>query len=181
MSTYVILLRGVNVGKAKRVPMAELKLVLAEIGCTRATTLLNSGNAVVAHPKISSAALAAKVGAAISARFGFEVPVVVQTCDDLGAVVAANQLEVDEADHPRLLVAFAQSKTSIATLAPLAGLISPEERFVLTDHAAFLYCAGGILQSKAGDALLGKFGKAVTTRNWATVLKLHALTNQGAD
>ncbi len=46
MPVYVALLRGVNVGKAKRVPMADLRAVLAGLDCTDVATLLNSGNAV---------------------------------------------------------------------------------------------------------------------------------------
>ena len=51
----------------------------------------------------------------------------------------------------------------------------PPERFAIGDNAAYLHCAGGILESRAGAALLGKAGQALTTRNWATVLKLCAL------
>ena len=49
---------------------------------------------------------------------------------------------------------------------------------MLGRHAAYLHCPAGILESRAGEALLGKLGRAATTRNWATVLKLHALAGQ---
>jgi uncharacterized protein (DUF1697 family) len=45
-------------------------------------------------------------------------------------------------------------------------------------HAAYLHCASGIVESKAGEALLGKAGTSATTRNWATTLKLYALTSE---
>ncbi len=54
----------------------------------------------------------------------------------------------------------------------------PPEQFAVGKNAAYLLCAAGILESKAGEALLGKAGKSATTRNWATVLKLRALTNE---
>lgn len=180
MPTFVVLLRGVNVGKAKRVPMADFRATLLELGCTKATTLLNSGNAVVEHTRTTSQALATKVATALAARFGFEVPVVVKSGTELRAVIAANELVVPEADHSRLLVAFAQSHEAIASLERLSTLVSPPERFLVREHAAYLHCPHGILESKAAEALLGKTGKAVTTRNWATVLKLHALAQQGA-
>jgi uncharacterized protein (DUF1697 family) len=59
--------------------------------------------------------------------------------------------------------------------APLVPLAKAPERLIVTEHAAYLYCPDGILQSKVGEAMLGKAGKGVTTRNWATVLKIHAL------
>ena len=54
-------------------------------------------------------------------------------------------------------------------------LVEPPEEFAIGRHAAYLYCARGILESKAGEAMLGKPGRAATTRNWATTLKLQAL------
>lgn len=181
MPTYVVLLRGVNVGKAKRVPMADLKQLLLGLGCTRAATLLNSGNAVVQHPRVASATLAGRVAAALAARFGFEVPVIVKSGSEFGQVVAGNPLTVDEAEHARLLVALGQRPESLAPLADLAPLAAPPERLLIGEHAAYLHCAAGILQSQAATALLGPRGRAITTRNWATVLKLQALVNAVAD
>jgi len=180
MPSYVVLLRGVNVGKAKRVPMADFKQVLLTLGCTRAITILNSGNAVVEHPKIASASLASKIAEALEARFGFTVPVIVKSGVEFGEVVSGNEIAVSAAEHPRLLVVFAQSKESIASLESLASVVAPPERLQLAGHAAYLHCAAGILESKAANVLLGKLGQAVTTRNWATVLKLHALAAQSA-
>lgn len=73
MPTEVVLLRAVNVGKANRVPMADFKTVLPDRGCARATTRLNSGNAVVQQPKTASAVLARKIAQVLWARFGFTV------------------------------------------------------------------------------------------------------------
>jgi uncharacterized protein (DUF1697 family) len=58
-------------------------------------------------------------------------------------------------------------------------MLQPAERFHIGNRAAYLHCAGGILQSKAGSALLDKLGREITTRNWATVLKLQALLSSG--
>jgi len=63
-------------------------------------------------------------------------------------------------------------------LTAIESLIVPPEQFAVGKNAAYLHCAAGILESKAGKALLGGAGRSATTRNWATVLKLQALTNQ---
>jgi uncharacterized protein (DUF1697 family) len=180
MPSYIVPLRGVNVGKAKRVPMADFKQVLLAVGCTDAVTMLNSGNAVVQHPDVDSGALATRMAEAMEGRFGFSVPVIVKSAVEFNEVVLGNKLGVAESDHARLLVAFAQSEAFIVSLESLATLVTPSESFQLGRHAAYLYCAGGILESKAANALLGRFGRAVTTRNWATVLKLHALSGYAA-
>ena len=72
MPVYIALLRGVNVGKAKRVPMAELKALLAGLGYDRVETLLNSGNAVFHATKASPKELAQEIAGAIFGTFKFE-------------------------------------------------------------------------------------------------------------
>lgn len=178
MTTYVAFLRGVNVGKGKRVPMAELRALLADLGCTDVATLRNSGNAVLRAERATPGKLAAAITAAIAARLDVEVPVVVKSFATLAAVVADNPLRVDAAEASRLLVAFAPDAKALAGLAPLRELIVAPEQFAIGTAAAYLYCAAGILESKAGEALLGKLGRAVTTRNWATVQLVLALAQQ---
>ena len=175
MPTFVALLRGINVGKAKRVPMAELRALLCELGYTQVSTLLNSGNAVFQARKGTPAKLATDIAGAIASRLGIDVPVIVKSEKALAAIIAANTLAVDAPDHSRLLVAFVQDPKVLTGLAAIEPLIVPPEQLLVGPHAAYLHCASGILESKAGEALLGKAGKGATTRNWATVLKLEAL------
>jgi len=179
---FIALLRGVNVGGAKRVPMADWRTLMAELGYTRVATLLNSGNAVF-HATGSTSATkkhAVAIADGLATRLKVEVPVIVKSASELDAIVAGNTLARSASKDPafdpsRLLVAFAPDAAVLAGLAPVAALVRPPEQFVLGPHAAYLHCAGGILESKAGEALLGKAGRAATTRNWATTLKLHAL------
>jgi uncharacterized protein (DUF1697 family) len=155
--------------------MAQLRELLDGLGFSGVRTLLNSGNAVFDASARSTRALAATIHAQLLEQLGVDVPVVVLTAQALQAAVAGNALQVAE-DHPsRLLVAFAQEPAALAGLASLKPLVRPPERLAIGANAAYLYCAGGILESRAGAALLGKAGQAVTTRNWATVLKLSAL------
>ena len=178
MPNFVALLRGVNVGKAKRLPMAELRALLSDLKYTSVATLLNSGNAVFHASKGTPAKLAADIAAAISGRFKLDVPVIVKSEAELAAIIAENPITADELDHSRYLVIFAQDTSSLADLAAIESLVVPPERFLLGKNAAYLLCASGILGSKAGEALLGKVGKFVTTRNLATTLKLNALANE---
>ena len=73
MYTHVVLLRGVNVGKGNRIPMATFKSLLQRMGCEDVRTLLNSGNAVVSRPKVSAGTLAGEVGSAIHDTVGLDV------------------------------------------------------------------------------------------------------------
>lgn len=175
MPAFVALLRGVNVGKAKRVPMADLRSLLAAMGYSGVATLLNSGNAVFHAARGPPARHAADIAAAISAELRFEVPVIVKSASEIAAIIAENPLGTHATDHSRLLVAFTQDSGGLQSLVGIGSLVTPPEQFVLGRNAAYLHCPQGILGSEAGEALLGRTGKAATTRNWATTLKLGAL------
>ncbi len=75
---------------------------------------------------------------------------------------------------------FTQDAQALAGLAAIGPLVVPPEQFAVGKSAAYLLCANGILESKAGAALLGKAGKFATSRNMATTLKLMALLAPGA-
>jgi uncharacterized protein (DUF1697 family) len=175
MPVFVALLRGVNVGKAKRVPMADLRSLLADLGYSEVKTLLNSGNAVFHSSGLSPAAHARAIAEAIQEHLSVEVPVIVKSAKQLSAIVRENPFSSDATDHSRLMVAFTRDDESLSGLRGIEALVSLPEGFVVGKHAAYLHCASGILESKAAEALLGKAGRAATTRNWATTLKIHAI------
>lgn len=178
MPRFVALLRGVNVGRANRVPMAELRGLLEAQGYGDVRTLLNSGNAVFTGKAGTSRVHADRIRSGLSARLAVDVPVIVKSAQEMAAIEAENVLATAATDASRLLVAFAPDARVLAGLAPIASLVVAPERLHIGAHAAYLWCANGILQSKAGEALLGKPGKAATTRNWATVSKIGALLRE---
>src|SRR5512133_3355110 len=179
MPRFVVLLRGVNVGKGNRVPMAEFRALLEAQGFTEVRTLLNSGNAVFQSPGRSANAHAKAIGGALQERLGLSVNVVVKSSSDFLAAVAENTLAPAADQHSRFLVAFAQAQAAIDALAALRPIVRAPERLLIGKHAAYLHCAHGILESPVASALLGKAGRAVTTRNWATTLKLETLLRAG--
>jgi len=178
MQIFIALLRGINVGKAKRLPMADLRALLVKLGYTGVATLLNSGNAVFQAATGTPAKHAENIASAIATNLKLEVPVIVKSAKELQAVVAENRLALGAANHSHLLAIFAQHIKALSELGAVESLVVAPEQFALGKNAAYLHCTNGILNSKAGEALLGKSGKLVTTRNWATVLKLQALVNK---
>ena len=93
MTTFIALLRGVNVGKAKRVPMVEFRSLLSALGHTNVVTLLNSGNAVFRARSGTPRAHAARIAAAIAQKLKVEVPVIVKSARELAAIVAENPFD----------------------------------------------------------------------------------------
>ncbi|WP_233267594.1 DUF1697 domain-containing protein [Algibacter sp. L1A34] len=86
MKTYIALLRGVNVGGKKKVLMAELRDFLTEIGFKNVQTYIQSGNIIFNSEEEEQFKLEEKIGDAILANFGFEVPVLVRTHQELEAI-----------------------------------------------------------------------------------------------
>lgn len=180
MPVFVALLKGVNVGQAKRIPMAAFRALLASLGYLDVRTLLNSGNAIFRGADVPQARHAAAIHDALVATLGLDVQVVVKSSRDWHAIVRENTLAADSDDPSRLLVVFAQSHAAIDALRPLERG-TPPERFVVGRHAAYLRCPDGVLSGQVGSALLGKAGRDVTTRNWTTVGKLTALLAEVED
>jgi uncharacterized protein (DUF1697 family) len=175
VTTFVALLRGINVGKAKRIAMKDLRDLLTDLGYREVVTLLNSGNVVFKATKGTSTKHAAEIAKAISTALSIDVPVIVKSAQELAAIVSENSLAISAANFSYLLVAFVQDTKKLAALSAVEAQVAPPERCVVGKNAAYLYCSNGIAESKAASALLGKAGQTVTTRNWATVLKLQTL------
>ena len=178
MPAFVALLRGVNVGKAKRVAMADWRAQLQSLGYSEVTTLLNSGNAVFCAKAAPSRNYATAIAAEFARKMKFSVQVVVKSSKEFSSVVVENPFANSAPDPSRVLVAFAQNPKALDDLRSLAVLVQPPEGFSVGKYAAYLHLPKGILQSKVATALLGKAGESVTTRNWATSLKLQALLTE---
>lgn len=175
MTTWIGLLRGINVGKAKRLAMADLKRLVEEAGYSDARTLLNSGNVVFRGQAESPARVAARLEQGIERVAGFHANVVAITAATLATIVEQNGLTAQSDDHARLLVAFVQDASRLDALRPLASRDWGEEAVAIGAHAAYVWSPRGVLASAALDAIGRELKDHATTRNWATVQKLAAL------
>lgn len=176
MATYVALLRGINVGRAKRVAMADLRKLVGELGHSNVRTLLNSGNVVFEASRQTPSRIASEMEAAIEQSAGFSASVIVVTATDLDRIVEDNPLTDVATDPSKLLVAFVSKPAELKKASPLVGTKWGSDALALGKKSAYLWCAGGILESKLAKEFGRAMGTATTTRNWATVLKLQAMT-----
>lgn len=177
MTTWVALLRGINVGKAKRIAMADLRTVVASAGFEDVRTLLNSGNVVFRGPRGQAPRVAAALEKAIDAHTGFHAHVVVLDAADLATVVDEHSLA--QADNPsRLLVGFVQDAGRLAALAPLTARDWEPEALAVGSRAAYMWLPDSIADSALVAAVSRALGTYVTTRNWATVQKLYAMARE---
>jgi uncharacterized protein (DUF1697 family) len=178
--TYAALLRGINVGGAKKVPMAELRALLAELGHSDVRTHLNSGNAVFTTDlPVAEDGLARALEAGIEKRFGFTVDCLVRDHTYLRAVAEACPFPAAELEGKQLHATFYSGPLDPDRFAALDRASYLPEEFQLGDRVLYLYAPDGLGRSKLGEALsrpaLNK-GLTATSRNWNTVVKLVELT-----
>ncbi len=172
---HVAFLRGINVGKAKRVVMADLRVLIEGLGYGDVRTLLNSGNAVFSATSATASNAAARIEEALAKTLGVSARVTTLTAPELAAIVVENPL-LEIADNPsRFLVAVLNDPIDRARLEPLLEQDWGGDALAIGSRVAYVWCAGGILESRLLKAVERALGGAVTSRNWATILKLHAL------
>lgn len=170
---YAALLRGINVGGNKKVPMAELRAVLAGLGWEDVRTYVNSGNAVFAAERRSPGELAGELEAAIAARFGFTVSCLVRSAGELRAAVDACPYPAADLDPAKLLVLFLDRAPDAERLAAVdAAAFAPDE-FRVGERELYCWFPEGMGRSRLPGALeTACRGRTVTGRNWRTVTRL---------
>lgn len=159
-------------GRAKRIAMSDLRKTVERLGNDRVRTLLNSGNVVFEAKRPRVAELAHSIETGIASAFGVSAGVVVVAASDLIAIIDENPLRTVATDPARYMVAFVAKSAYLARAKPLLEEDWAPESFAIGAKAAYLWCANGIADSKLSKAFARVMGDAVTTRNWATVLKL---------
>ena len=180
MTVHVALLRGINVGKAKRVAMADLKEVAESLGHKEVRTVLNSGNLVFAAKAGTTAAIGRALERAIEAKLGVTSRVTVLTASELEAIARANPLLAQATDPARLLVTVLAESALGARLGDVGKASWKPEAFALGARAAYLWCPEGQIDSPLAKAVFKALGDGATSRNWATIEKLRALASNPA-
>jgi uncharacterized protein (DUF1697 family) len=175
-TTWVVLLRGINVGGNKRVAMAGLRDLLGSLGYEDVRTVLQSGNAILTTGKITAAALQAEIESGITRQFGLDVKVIALTAAELAASVDANPFAAGGAAAKELHVAFLSASAPEGKIAAIDREALTPDEFEVGNRVLYLRLANGITGSRLPnwERLLGL---TVTVRNWNTVSKLLALTS----
>ncbi|WP_327178772.1 DUF1697 domain-containing protein [Streptomyces sp. NBC_01335] len=178
-TTYALLLRGINVGGHRRVPMPELRALLTELGHSGVTTYLQSGNAVLTATSDDEKEVAAEIERAVEKHFGFAVDCLVRSGAYLRAVADACPFPAAELEGKQLHVTFYDEPVTEDRFAPVDPAAHLPEEFRLGDRALYLYAPDGLGRSDLAAALARPAvtkGLVATSRNWNTVAKLVELT-----
>jgi uncharacterized protein (DUF1697 family) len=174
MQQYVALLRGINVGPHKRIPMQRLREVLADAGFEDIATYVQSGN-VVLRGSGSDTEVARQIERAIHDEWGFDVATVTRSRRELAAVIKHSPF-ADVADDPaRYTVTFFPAKPPRALVADLDDLLG-DDLVELHGRDLYTWSPHGISNSTLMPVLGRRSAKLDgTARNWRTVERLLAM------
>lgn len=180
MGNRVALIRGINVGRAKRVAMADLRAMVEDLGYRDVRTVLNSGNVVFTADDATADEAASRIEDGLAERLGVPARVTVLTGAELSDALDENPL-ADVADDPsRLLLAVLADRADRASLEHLLDEDWAPEALAVGPRVAYLWCPDGIGKSRLNDAVNGALGDGVTARNLKTMDRLRALlTDEG--
>ena len=174
MGNYVALLRGINVGRAKRVAMADLCQIVESLGGTRVRTILNSGNVCFRSTKRSAPALAAALRDAVRKQLAVDCAVLVLAAETYRQILVTNPLTEAGVDPARFLVAFVASAPDLEPIRACLPQVMPPDRLAVGEAAAYLWCASGVLESPVSKLVSRAAGETTTTRNWSTAQRVLA-------
>jgi uncharacterized protein (DUF1697 family) len=177
MNTFVALLRGINVSGKNALRMAELQASCAALGLKGVRTYLQSGNVVFAADRADQPRLAGALHARIGEDFGHDVEVLVLAAEQLAQVVRSNPLwPAAGGDGTLFHATFLAEPVRADRFRKLILPARTGEQAVLVGQTILLHCPHGYGRTKLHNAFFEKaLGVSATTRNWRTVLALHAL------
>ncbi len=171
-TTSVALLRGINVGGNRKLPMKDLSGWMERAGFEGVRTYIQSGNVVFSHGARPEEELRTELEALIASRAGFDVPVMVRPASELAAVVDANPFPGVE--PTRLHVGFLTEPPDPAAVAAVDPATWAPEEFVVIGREIYLHLPDGMGRAQLPPRL--KILAPATARNWRTVTALLELT-----
>jgi uncharacterized protein (DUF1697 family) len=179
MKTYVALLRGINVGGKRRLPMAGLKTALESLGLENVVTYVQSGNVVFDAAGETASELASRIEKRIERDFDLDVTVVLRTPAELANVAAGNPFLKREAETTKLHVVFLDRKPAAKAVSQLDPDRSPPDELEVGGREIYLHLPGGSARTKLTiDYIEKRLGVRGTQRNWNTVTKLAELSKR---
>jgi uncharacterized protein (DUF1697 family) len=178
MTAYIALLRGINVGGHNLIAMADLRDHFEKLRFSNAKTLLQSGNVVFQFTRRTGAALERLLEAETKKRFAASVDYFVRTAEEWDTIVARNPFP-DEAksDPGHLIVQFLKDEAEANKVKALQAVIRGPEILRADGKHLYIVYPDGMGKSKLTNTVIERaLGLRGTARNWNTVLKLAALT-----
>lgn len=172
---YIALLRGINVGGNKKILMADLRNLLTEIGLQRVKTYIQSGNVIFQSKESSIKKLELLIHQSIKNLFGFDVPVLIKTPEDLQTIF--NNCPFSQEQKTQSYFTFLYTVPSKKLAKEVSQISYVNETFTITNTCVYFYCSTGYGKSKCSNNFFErKLNVTATARNYKTMVKLLSLS-----
>ena len=173
------MLRGINVGGKRKIRMADLRQLFEKLGYSNISTYIQSGNVIFDYDRIVEAKeLEEKIQEAIFDTYGFEVPVIIRSVNEIEHSILNNPF-LDSNEIERLYLTFLKETPNTINLEKINEYNSPTDNFKIMDKDVFISCSGKYSDSKLTNTFFEKKLKVTaTTRNWKTVNKLFQIATK---
>jgi uncharacterized protein (DUF1697 family) len=160
MPTYAAFLRGINLGRRRRVNSAELRSLFEETGFHDVDTFRTSGNVVFAAGRESPAKLGARIEAALSESLGYEVAVFLRGESEIRAIAGHQPFprKLVDASKGKLQVVLLKAKPTPARRKEVFSLATDEDRLAFGDRELYWLPSGGIRDSAIGTKVEKRLG-----------------------
>jgi len=169
-STYIALLRGINVGGNNKLPMRDLTTIFQQAACTEVRTYIQSGNVLFQAETCLQPGLRLRLQQAIHAHAGFDVPVVLRSAAEMRKALKDNPFVAAGADPSLLHVYFLADSAAKQAVAALDYDRSPGDSFVVKGKEIYLHLPQGVARTRLTNVYFDKqLGTVSTMRNWRTV------------
>ncbi len=174
---HAALLRGINVGGKNMLPMKRLVEMFVAEGCRDVVTYIQSGNIVFSASSSVLKKVPSAIPKRIEAEFGFRVPVILRSHEELDTAIRLNPFVATNSDEKLHYVAYLSDTPDEAAIAKLDPNRSPSDLFAVIGREVHLCLHTGAAKTKITNAWLdSKLATVSTVRNWATTLKLREMT-----
>jgi uncharacterized protein (DUF1697 family) len=181
MQTFISILRGINVSGQKKILMADLKELFEGLHFKNVTTYIQSGNVVFkSDAKISDIQLAEKIEKAISAKYNFEVPVIIRTKEELEKIISQNPFAKEKnIDLKKLHITFLSTTPAKEKAEQIKEVNFSPDQFIIKGKEIYLHIPNSYGETKLSNKFFeNKLKVSATTRNWNTVNKLFEMAQQ---
>ncbi|MEH6535072.1 MAG: DUF1697 domain-containing protein [Psychroserpens sp.] len=177
MNTYIVLLRGINVGGHKKVPMAELRELLAKTGFETVKTYIQSGNVILQSLEKKNATIESTVHVAIKSHFGFEVPVIARTRGELQLIFDTCPFSEEKKENSYFTLLNTIPDANLVK--GVAQITYEDEEFQIINDCLYFYASKGYGQAKFNmNSFEKKLEVKATSRNYKTMVKLLAMSSE---
>ncbi len=169
MSTYISILRGINVGGQKKIKMTDLKKLYENLGFDNVQTYIQSGNVVFESNETNIKKLEQLIFEGIKKQYGFEVPNIILKPEEIENALKTNPFK----DIDKMYFTFLAETPTKENIEKLYTYSFDDEYYELIDKVVYFHCPNGAGRAKMSNNFFeNKLKVMATSRNLNTTKKL---------